>query len=65
MYGPLVTGYSVTISSKRRAVPSVPAPQRRENTRMVPTANTASAVRSFRSKRMVRASSTVARSTTA
>jgi hypothetical protein len=65
-YGPLTIGYSVTISSKRLGLPSGAAPHLRENTRSaVPIANTASLLRSRRSKRIVRSSSTTARATPA
>ena len=58
-------GCSLTISSKRLGLPSGPKPHLRETTARPPTVTRVSVLRSRRSKRTVRASSTTARSTPA
>ncbi len=63
VYGPVVIGYSVTIWSKGLYLPSGPRPHLCENTGSPPIAKIVSLVRSLRSKRIVRASSTVAPAT--
>src|SRR3954451_18287856 len=65
VYGPLVSGYSLTISSKGLGWPffgpSLSSAHLRENSgRKVPTLNSVSLLRSFRSKRIVRSSITTA-----
>ena len=60
-----MNGYSLTISSKRFGWPSGPSAHLRENTLRPPTVKSMSVVRSFRSKRNVRSSTTTSRSTPA
>ena len=56
VYGPVVIGYSVMISSSGFGLPSAPWPHLREKTGSAPILKIMSSVRSARSKRIVRSS---------